>query len=57
MKLLPRATGVAKLLKAAGKTPKALVNDNPDLFQKVGKKIIAKAPESDEEIAARELGN
>ena len=54
MKLLPRATGVAKLLKAAGKTPKALVNDNPDLFRKVGKKIIAKAPaESDEEIAAR----
>ena len=45
---------MAKLLKAAGKTPKALVNDNPDLFRKVGKKIIAKAPaESDEEIAAR----
>jgi len=49
MQRMPRATGVRTILKAAGRTAKSLVNDNPDLFQKIGKKIVAKPPPSDSE--------
>jgi len=42
MQSMPRATGVRTILREANLTARHLVENNPDLFEKRGKKIIAR---------------
>ena len=44
MKLMQRGGGVSTTLREAGQTATHLVKNNPDLFRKIGKKIVAKDP-------------
>ena len=43
MRTMTRATGARTILKEAGITARQLVNNHPDLFEKRGRKILAKA--------------
>jgi len=45
MRNMARATGARTILKEAGITARQLVNNHPDLFEKRGRRILAKATE------------